>query len=229
MPRKTKTAAADQAALPRIPAELLEQLIPAPVTPAQLEDIFQQFKKAFIERALGAEMSQHLGYAPDQAKPEGAVNHRNGKGTKRVLTDTGALAIEVPRDRHGSFEPQLIGKHERRFTGFDDKIIAMGSRRGLCVSPHLGAAVNPNRPPWTSVIHQRSSLLAWPLAETLRSDLRKFRQSPKSPRRKTKGSTRAYVLTLVVYGAAGRNRTHDPLVRSQVLYPAELQPLSPAL
>ena len=128
MPRKTKTATADKAAVPRIPAELLEQLIPGPVTPGQLEDIFQQFKKAFIERALGAEMSHHLGYAPGQAKPEGAVNHRNGKSAKRVLTDTGALAIEVPRDRHGSFEPQLIGKHERRFTGFDDKIIAMYAR-----------------------------------------------------------------------------------------------------
>ena len=113
MPRDTNTATADKAALPRIPAELLEKLIPRPVTPGQLEDIFQQFKKAFIERALGAELSQHLGYAPGQAKPDGAV-----------LTDTGALTIEVPRDRHGSLEPQLIGKHERRFTGFDDKIIA---------------------------------------------------------------------------------------------------------
>jgi putative transposase len=128
MPRKTKTATADQAALPSIPAELLEQLIPGPVTPGQLEDVFQRFKKAFIERALGAEMSQHLGYAQGQAKPEGAANHRNGNSAKTVLTDTGALAIEVPRDRAGSFEPQLIGKHERRFTGFDDKIIAMYAR-----------------------------------------------------------------------------------------------------
>jgi putative transposase len=128
MPRKTKPAAADQAALPQIPAELLEKLIPGPVTPAQLEDIFQQFKKAFIQQALGAEMSHHLGYAPGQAKPEGVVNHRNGKSGKTVLTDTGALAIEVPRDRAGSFQPQLIGKHERRFTGFDDKIIAMYAR-----------------------------------------------------------------------------------------------------
>ncbi len=128
MPRKTKTAAADQAALPQLPAELLDKLIPGPVTPGQLEDIFQQFKKAFIQQALGAEMSHHLGYAPGQAKPEGANNHRNGKSAKTVLTDTGALAIEVPRDRAGSFEPQLIGKHERRFTGFDDKIIAMYAR-----------------------------------------------------------------------------------------------------
>ena len=128
MPRKMKTALADQAALPQIPAELLAKLIPGPVTAGQLEDIFQKFKKAFIQQALGAEMSHHLGYAPGQIKPEGAVNHRNGSSAKTVLTDTGALTIEVPRDRAGSFEPQLIGKHERRFTGFDDKIIAMYAR-----------------------------------------------------------------------------------------------------
>jgi len=99
------------------------------VTPAELENIFQQFKKAVMERALGAEMSHHLGYAPGQAKPEGAAtNHRNGKSTKTVLTDVGALRIDVPRDREGTFEPQLIGKHERRFTGFDDKILAMYAR-----------------------------------------------------------------------------------------------------
>ena len=129
MPRKTRTtAAADKAAQPQFSAELLEQLIPGPVTPAELEGIFQQFKKSVLERALGAEMSHHLGYSPGQAKPDGAVNHRNGKSAKTVLTDSGALRIDVPRDREGSFEPQLIGKHERRFTGFDDKIIAMYAR-----------------------------------------------------------------------------------------------------
>ena len=129
MPSKTKTAAtADKVTHAAIPAELLEELIPGPVTPAQLEDVFQRFKKAFIERALGAELSQHLGYATGQAKPADASNHRNGKSAKTVLTDSGPLAIEVPRDRMGTFEPQLIGKHERRFTGFDDKIIAMYAR-----------------------------------------------------------------------------------------------------
>jgi putative transposase len=129
MPRKTKmTAAADKAALPRFSAELLEQLIPGPVTPAELEGIFQQFKKSVLERVLGAEMSHHLGYAPGQTKPEGVANHRNGKSAKTVLTDTGTVRIDVPRDREGTFEPQLIGKHERRFTGFDDKIIAMYAR-----------------------------------------------------------------------------------------------------
>ena len=97
MPRKTKTtAAADQAAKPQFSAELLEQLIPGPVTPAELESIFQQFKKSVLERALGAEMSHHLGYAPAQAKPEGATaNHRNGKSTKTILTDVGALRLDI--------------------------------------------------------------------------------------------------------------------------------------
>ena len=132
MPRKTKpTALADQAAQPQfhIPAELLDQLVTGPMTPGQVQGLFDQFKKSILERALGAEMSHHLGYAPGQAKPTGgSANHRNGKSTKTVLTDVGALRIDVPRDREGSFEPQLIGKHERRFTGFDDKIIAMYAR-----------------------------------------------------------------------------------------------------
>jgi putative transposase len=98
------------------------------VTKEQFEDIFQNFKKAFIERALSAEMSHHLGYSAGQAKPEGTTNHRNGSSAKTVLTDSGSLRIEVPRERAGTFEPQLIGKHERRLTGFDDKIIAMYAR-----------------------------------------------------------------------------------------------------
>lgn len=128
MPRKTKAAAAAKTDTPQIPQELLEQLIPGPVTPAEFEDIFQRFKKAFMERALGAEMTQHLGYKAGEVKPEGSTNHRNGKGSKTVLTDSGEVTIEVPRDRQGTFEPQLIGKHERRFTGFDDKIVAMYAR-----------------------------------------------------------------------------------------------------
>jgi putative transposase len=73
-------------------------------------------------------MSHHLGYAAGADKPDAATNHRNGKSGKTVLTDDGPLRIEIPRDREGEFEPKLIGKHERRFTGFDDKIIAMYAR-----------------------------------------------------------------------------------------------------
>jgi putative transposase len=129
MPRNSKTAAASgKAALPQLSKQMLEELIPGPVTKEQFEDIFQNFKKAFIERALSAEMSHHLGYDAGQAKPEGATNHRNGSSAKTVITDTGSVRIEVPREREGTFEPQLIGKHERRLTGFDDKIIAMYAR-----------------------------------------------------------------------------------------------------
>jgi putative transposase len=68
-------------------------------------------------------MTHHLGCGPGDTKPDEATNHRNGTSGKTVLTDDGPLPIAVPRDRHSTFEPQLIGKHERRFTGFDDKII----------------------------------------------------------------------------------------------------------
>ena len=121
-------AAAQAAVLPRIPPELLDQLVKGPMTAEAVEDTSLAFKKALIERALGAEMSHHLGYATGADRPEAATNHRNGKSGKTVLTDDGPVRIEVPRDRAGEFEPKLIGKHERRFTGFDDKIIAMYAR-----------------------------------------------------------------------------------------------------
>lgn len=128
MPRKPKQAAPADDGLPEIPKEFLDQVITGPMTQEGIDAVMRKFKKAFIERALGAEMSHHLGYPPGAAKPEELANHRNGSSGKTVLTDDGPLRIEVPRDRKGSFEPQLIGKHERRFTGFDDKIVAMYAR-----------------------------------------------------------------------------------------------------
>jgi len=121
-------AAAQAAVLAKIPPELLDQLVKGPMTAEAVEDVSRAFKKALIERALGAEMSHHLGYPAGGDKPESATNHRNGNSGKTVLTDDGPLRIEVPRDRQGEFQPKLIGKHERRFTGFDDKIIAMYAR-----------------------------------------------------------------------------------------------------
>jgi len=107
---------------------LLDQLVKGPMSAEAVEDASRAFKKALIERALGGEMSHHLGYAVGEEKPEAASNYRNGRSGKTILTDDGPLRIEVPRDREGLFEPKLIGKHERRFTGFDDKIIAMYAR-----------------------------------------------------------------------------------------------------
>ena len=121
-------AIAQAAVLPKIPSELLDQLVKGPMTAEAVEDASRAFKKALIERALGAEMNHHLGYPAGADKPQTTTNHRNGKSGKTVLTDEGPVRIEVPRDRAGEFEPRLIGKHERRFTGFDDKIIAMYAR-----------------------------------------------------------------------------------------------------
>src|SRR3546814_12841663 len=77
---------------------------------------------------MGAELSHHLGYWPGTARPVEASDWRNGKSAKTVLTGDGPVRLAIPRDRDGSFEPILIPKHERRFTGFDDKIIAMYAR-----------------------------------------------------------------------------------------------------
>jgi transposase-like protein len=101
------------------------------MTPGDIDESMRRYKKALLERALGAELTHHLGYPPG-AKPETATNHRNGTTPKSVLTDEGAVDLAVPRDRAGTFEPVLIPKHERRFTGFDDKILALYAR-GLTV------------------------------------------------------------------------------------------------
>ena len=126
--KTTKAAAAAAARMPTIPKELIDQFVSGPMSAEAVQDISMAFKKALIERALGAELSHHLGYRSGETKPEGANNHRNGATAKTVLTEDGPVRVEVPRDRDGSFEPLLIPKHERRFTGFDDKIVAMYAR-----------------------------------------------------------------------------------------------------
>lgn len=132
MPRTTKRPAAEAPPAP-VPAEVLDQFVQqGPLTPEEVEAAVRRFKKAVIERALGAELTHHLGYPPGGTKPAATTNHRNGTSDKTVLTDDGPLPLEIPRDRDGSFEPRLIGKHERRFTGFDDKILALYAR-GLTV------------------------------------------------------------------------------------------------
>lgn len=131
MPKKLKSTS--DAPLAPIPATILDQFVgQGPLTAAGVEAVVRRFKKAIIERALGGELTHHLGYAAGDAKPEHTTNHRNGTSGKTVLTDEGPLALAVPRDRAGTFEPRLIAKHERRFTGFDDKVIALYAR-GLTV------------------------------------------------------------------------------------------------
>jgi len=136
--------------LPKIPKELLEQFGEGLMTAEAIEDASAAFKKALIERALHAELGHHLGYPPGAQRPEDETNQRNGKSSKTVLTGDGPLRLEIPRDRDGSFAPILIPKHERRYTGFDDKIIAMYAR-GMTVreiraflSEQYGTDVSPD-------------------------------------------------------------------------------------
>jgi putative transposase len=113
--------------------------------------LVDELKKRRAERMLKAAMDHHLGTAAE----EEAGNHRNGYGAKTVLTDTSKLELAIPRDRHGRFDPGLIGKYRRRFAGFDDKIIALyarglttreiaaqvGELYGVEISPDLVSAV----------------------------------------------------------------------------------------
>ena len=132
MPRKRKSLAPDTPLTP-VPSEILDQFVgPGPLSVEELDAAVRRFKKAIVERALGGELTHHLGYPPGGTKPEDCDNHRNGTSPKTVLTDDGPLALDVPRDRTGTFEPRLIPKHARRFAGFDDKILALYAR-GLTV------------------------------------------------------------------------------------------------
>src|SRR6202012_2966511 len=128
---KRRTIASQAAARgggPALPEGMRDQLVKGPMTPTQVKDLMLAFNKAVIERAMGAEMKLHLGYPPGQLKPDGQTNERNGATGKTIITDHGPLRVDLPRDRHGSFAPVLIPKHERRFTGFDERIIAMYAR-----------------------------------------------------------------------------------------------------
>jgi transposase-like protein len=132
MPNRAKKVDRDVAKLPSIPKELVDLFLTGPMTGEAVNAAGIAFKKALIEASLNAELSHHLGYAPGAEKPEELTNHRNGSTSKTVLTGDGKLRIETPRDREGSFEPVLVPKHARRFTAFDDSIVALYAR-GLTV------------------------------------------------------------------------------------------------
>jgi len=109
--------------------ELLDELLAGYEKPEDLtgpEGLLKQLTGALVERALGAELTDHLGHEP--GSPAVGGNARNGTSPKTLTTDQGDVPIEVPRDRNGTFEPQLVKKHQRRFTGFDDKILSMYAR-----------------------------------------------------------------------------------------------------
>jgi putative transposase len=108
--------------------ELLKDKDPKQVFSA--DGLMNELKKALAERILNAEMDQHLADSTqhEAAAGQSAGNHRNGYSKKTVLTENAALQVSIPRDRQGSFEPQLIAKYQRRFPGFDEKIVSMYAR-----------------------------------------------------------------------------------------------------
>lgn len=136
-----------------VPEELLSGLLANYKKPEDLigeNSLLKQLTKLLVERALDAELTEHLGHERHETVANTAGNTRNGKSKKTLKGEFGELPIEVPRDRHGSFEPQLIPKHQTRWAGFDDKIISLYAR-GMTVreiQAHLqemyGAEVSPS-------------------------------------------------------------------------------------
>ena len=136
-----------------VPEELLAGLLANYQKPEDLigeEGLLKHLTKLVVERALEAEMTEHLGHSKNEPVANQAGNTRNGKSRKTLKGEFGELPIEVPRDRHGSFEPQLIPKHQTRWAGFDDKILSLYAR-GMTVreiQAHLeemyGTEVSPS-------------------------------------------------------------------------------------
>ena len=133
--------------------ELLDQLLANYQKPEDLigaEGILKQLTKKLVERALDAELTHHLGYDKHQPVGNSSGNTRNGFSRKKLKGEFGELPIEIPRDRHGTFEPQIVEKHQTRWVGFDDKILSLYAR-GMTVreiQAHLqemyGAEVSPS-------------------------------------------------------------------------------------
>jgi putative transposase len=119
----------------RISDEVIDELLAGAKTEEEIVGpggLLARLTKRLVERAMDAELTDHLGYEPHCEPPGGAGNTRNGGTPKTLLTDHGPVRVSTPRDRDGSFEPQIVRKGQRRFQGFDDKILALYSR-GLSV------------------------------------------------------------------------------------------------
>lgn len=111
--------------------ELVDELLKDYQKPEDLigeSGLLKQLTKALIERALNSELTHHLGYEKNTAAEANGPNRRNGTSSKRLKGEFGEVEIRVPRDREGSFEPQIVAKHQTRWTGFDDKVLSMYAR-----------------------------------------------------------------------------------------------------
>jgi putative transposase len=115
----------------RLSDELIDELLAGARTEEEIVGpggLLADLTRRLVERALSAELTEHLGYEPHQEPPGGTGNARNGTTPKTLVTEHGRVPIKAPRDRNGSFEPQIVRKGQRRFEGFDDKILALYAR-----------------------------------------------------------------------------------------------------
>lgn len=113
-----------------LPDEVLNELLAGARGEEEIvgpRGLLSQLTKRLVERALEVELTDHLRYEP-HLEPGGAGNARNGTTPKTLLTEHGAVQIDAPRDRAGTFEPQIVRKRQRRFEGVDEKILALYSR-----------------------------------------------------------------------------------------------------
>ena len=111
--------------------DLIDELLKGYEKPEDIigeSGLLKQLTKAILERALESELTHQLGYSKNSPEGRNSGNSRNGKGRKKLKTDHGELSISTPRDRNSEFDPQIIKKGQRRFTGFDDKILSMYAR-----------------------------------------------------------------------------------------------------
>lgn len=114
-----------------IKPEIIDELLKGYSKPEDItgkDGLLKQLTKTIVERAMQGEITNHLGYSKNDKKNKSTKNSRNGKSKKNIITDQGKISLEVPRDRDGEYEPQIVKKHQRRFEGFDDKIISMYAR-----------------------------------------------------------------------------------------------------
>ena len=115
----------------RIPDEVIDQLLAGASTEEEIAGpggLLAQLTKRLVERAMEVELTDHVGYEPHAEPPGGAGNTRNGTSPKTLITEHGRVGIDAPRDRDGSFDPKIVKKRQRRFEGFDDKILALYAR-----------------------------------------------------------------------------------------------------
>jgi len=188
--------------------ELIDELLKECDNPEDIlgkDGLLKQLTKIIVERALEGELTDHLGYPPHSQAGNNTGNSRNGKGRKVLKGDLGEIPVDIPRDRNGTYEPQLIKKRQTRFDGFDDKIIALYARglttRDIQAQPEdiYGVEVSPS--------------LVSKVTDAVLAEVKAWQNRPLDPlypivyldALRIKGRSEEHIANLAVYLAIGIN------------------------